>query len=150
MRHILMAGLITLLAVACASSPENTAPAGEASTPKPGPGFDRWGTGKGLYTYHRLAGTCQTLTHAHGRNAVNGLWKMPLAGVTAGGVEQAEQGPAIVRFTCKDGGACIAKGYLDATPDTVPEHTIPFETMDLARAYTAEIAALKSACGLSS
>lgn len=146
MKHILMAGLIALAAGACASAPEESAPAIETAKPKPG--FDQWGTGEGPYSYHRVAGTCETLTHAHGRNAINGLWNMPLASITEGGAEEAEQGAALVRFACKNGGACIAQGKLSSTPDTVADHAIPFETMDLARAYTVQVAALRTACGL--
>jgi len=148
MKHILIAGLIALTTGACASSPEKSVPVAEIATPKTSPGFDQWGTGKGLYMYHRVAGTCKTLTHAHGRNAINGRWEMPLAGVTEGGVVEAEQGDALVRFTCKDSGACITKGYLSKTTDTVADHTIPFETMALARAYTVQVVALKTACGI--
>ena len=98
--------------------------------------------------YHRVQGTCETLTHAHGRNAAWGLWKLPLAEVTDGGAEENEEGGAFVRLSCIDGSACIGKGYLQATPERVAEHKIPFGTMALARAYTERVSALRTACGL--
>ena len=151
MKPLLCAALMAAGLSACAAAPSTDAEVAQApatSETQPPLGFDDWGTGKDLYMYHRVQGTCETLTHAHGRNAAWGLWKLPLADVTDGGAEDNEEGGAFVRLGCIDGSACIGKGTLQATPEQVAEHKIPFETMALARAYTERVSALRTACGL--
>ncbi|WP_353255390.1 hypothetical protein [Hyphomonas sp.] len=151
MKQILCAALMAAGLSACVAAPSTDGEIAQASASvasEPASGFDEWGTGKELYMYHRVQGTCQALTHAHGRNAAWGLWKLPLAEVTDGGAEENEEGGAFVRLTCIDGTACIGKGALEVTPEHVAEHKIPFETMALARAYTDRVSALRTACGL--
>ncbi len=151
MKQMLFAALVAAGLSACAAAPSIDAKAAQApaaAQTQSAPGFDDWGTGKALYMYHRVQGTCETLTHAHGRNAAWGLWKLPLSRVTDGGAEETEDGGARVRFSCLDGTACIGEGFLDRTPEAVTDHAIPFETMDLARAYTVKVSALRTACGL--
>ncbi|MFN3911849.1 hypothetical protein [Hyphomonas sp.] len=145
MHRRLLVCLALALTGACAVT---AAPAPEfgAAEVQVRPGFEEWGTGDGGYAYHRLTGTCETLTHAHGRNAAWGLWRMPVWKVTDSGPEEAENGGAQLRFACADGSACIEAGALDDTPDRVTEHVIPFETMDRARTFSARVAGVKAAC----
>lgn len=110
------------------------------------PSFDQWGTGEGAYAFHHLTATCDTLIHAHGRNAASGLWRMPIGEVVVGEPELAADGSALVRLSCRDGSACIRQGALDAMPDRVREHAVPFETPDLARAFSNRVAKLRDAC----
>lgn len=134
--------LMALLALgACTAMPE--APLAPAPPPEP---FEWHRTGEGTYIYHRVWGDCDTLGHGFGRNMAWGRWEMPLAEVIVQGAQEHEDGGAVVSFTCRDGSACIRQGALDDTPDRVSEHTVPFGTMILARKYTDEVAALKTAC----
>ena len=120
MKQMLCAALMATGLSACVAAPSTDGEIAQASASaasEPASGFDEWGTGKELYMYHRVQGTCQALTHAHGRNAAWGLWKLPLAEVTDGGAEENEEGGAFVRLTCIDGTACIGKGALEVTPE---------------------------------
>ena len=154
MHSLVLVSLAVAMTAACtgaaASEPEpQTFAAAEpeafSAEVQPVLGFDQWGTGEGEYTYHHLTSTCETLTHAHGRNAAWGLWRIPIWKVS-GTVEAAENGSAQLRYTCTDGSACIEAGALDDTPDRVTEHVIPFETIDLARNLSAKVDATKAAC----
>jgi hypothetical protein len=112
------------------------------------PGIHQWSTGSGLYMYHQLKADCVTLEHGHGRNAVRGLWRMPLSEILEDGPEENPAGGAILRFRCADGSACIQSGAYRSTPDRTQAHGIPFETMDGARRFAVEVANLKVACNL--
>ena len=114
--------------------------------PASAPGFSFWGTGSGAYFYHRLSGDCATVDHSHGRNAAWGRWIMPLAAVVEDGPEEAASGAAVLRFRCVDGSECIQRGHLTNVTGQASEHAIPFETMDRARAFSRQVAALRMAC----
>jgi hypothetical protein len=152
--RILTTALLALAAAACAGAPEPPpAPlaAAEAAAPSEPESSFRWHrTGAGTFVYHQVWGDCDTLGHGHGRNFAWGRWDMPLAEVIDDGAEETDDGTALVRLSCRDGSACMGKGALsnDAT-EALSEHTIPFGTMDLARQYTQQISALKTACQLS-
>ena len=112
----------------------------------PEPGFHQWSTGSGLYMYHQIKADCVTVEHGHGRNAVWGLWRMPLAEILEDGPEERPDGGAILTFRCADGSDCIQSGAYRTTPDRIGTHAIPFETMDGARQLATAIANLKVAC----
>ena len=120
----------------------------EAAATDQSPGFSRWGTGGGTYAYHRLVGDCTTLEHAFGRNAAWGRWIMPLSAVAEDGPEQSEGGGVALRFRCIDGSACIQRGHLTQITSHVDEHAIPFETMELALAFSRQVSDLKAACAV--
>ncbi|MBA3068676.1 MAG: hypothetical protein FP825_09360 [Hyphomonas sp.] len=152
MRNILGSLALALTAACTVAAAPDLEPESELQPDRLGaevqtlPGFDQWGTGEGAYAFHRLTATCDTLIHAHGRNAASGLWRMPIGEVVVGEPELAADGSALVRLTCRDGSACIRQGALDATPDRVREHAVPFGTPDLARAYSDRVAKLRDAC----
>lgn len=108
--------------------------------------FDIWGTGNGAYSYHRLSGNCDTVDHAHGRNAAWGRWIMPLAEILEAGPEEGEHGGAVLRVRCADGTACIRRGRLTDITGTASEHALPFETLERASIFARRIADLKAAC----
>ncbi len=110
------------------------------------PGFSFWGTGSGSYFYHRLSGDCDTVDHGHGRNAAWGRWRMPLAQITEDGPEEGQHGGVLLRFRCTDGSDCMVRGHLTNITGRVSEHAIPFETMDRARAFSRQVAELRTAC----
>jgi hypothetical protein len=145
MRHRTIASLALALTAACtvAAAPQ---PETFAAEPQTFPSFDEWGTGEGPYAYHRLSGTCDTLTHAFGRNAAWGLWRMSIWAVDEGQVEEAADGTAELRLTCRDGSACIEQGALDDTPERVTDHAIPFGTPALAKAFSDRLTKHKGAC----
>lgn len=152
MRTLTMA-LLALAAAACAGVPAAPAaplPATEAAAAPDAESSFRWyRTGEGIFVYHQVWGDCETLGHGHGRNYAWGRWDMPLAGVIDGGAEETEEGAALVRLSCRDGSACMGRGALsNDTTETLSEHTIPFGTIALARQYTEQVAALKTACNL--
>jgi hypothetical protein len=150
--HASKTAILALALTACAGAPEAPTaplPATEAAATPDATSSFRWHrTGEGTYIYHQVWGDCETLSHGHGRNFAWGRWDMPLADVIEHGAEDTPEGAAFVRLTCRDGSACMGKGALsnDAT-EALSEHTIPFGTMILARKYTEEVAALKTACG---
>ena len=112
------------------------------------PEVRHWSTGGGLYIYHQLSADCESITHSHGRNAVWGLWRMPLAEILEDGVEEAPGGGALLKFRCPETSACIQSGAYRSTPGRTDVHAVPFETPDGARRFAAEVADLKVACGL--
>jgi hypothetical protein len=147
MRDMRRVALLALALAACTATPGADLVAGEA--PAPTVSFRWHRTGEGTFIYHQVWGNCDSLGHGHGRNFAWGRWEMPLAGVIESGAEDTADGGALVRFTCRDGSACIGKGALsnDAT-DALRDHAIPFGTMALARQYSQQVAALKTACNL--
>ena len=145
MRHV-MAGLASLVLTGCAVVEDAALPPAE-----PAPlGFVWIRTGDGLFIYHQVSASCDTIEHRHGRNAAWGLWRLPLAGVVEHGLEETGDDQPILRFTCTDGSACIQAGALSETPDRIDTHAIPFGTPELARKFAGEVAALKTACGAAS
>lgn len=148
MRNLILAAALAL-ATACAATQEAPAERAAPAAPQPPPSFEWYRTGEGTYIYHQVWGDCDALGHGHGRNYAWGRWDMPLAEVVDGGAEETEGGHAVVRLTCRDGAACIGRGALSAdASETLSEHTIPFGSMALARQYTEQVSALKTACNL--
>ena len=122
--------------------------AGRAQDSQPEPGARHWSTGGGVYAYHQLTTNCESITHGHGRNAAWGLWRMPLAEILEDGVADDPDGGMVLRFRCADGSTCIASGVYRTTPNRLATHGIPFETIEGARRFAAEVADLKSECGI--
>jgi|GEM_PF-3213123 len=108
------------------------------------PGFDIWKTGDGQLAYNRMMGDCEGVTHAFGRNAAWGLWKIPLEGVTVS-VGAADEG-AVLTFKCDAGRTCIQSGKLNDTPDRMSEHSVRYDTVDGAEAMAVRIATLRQSC----
>lgn len=116
-----------------------------ASAP-PASSFDFWNTGDGILAYHRLKGDCEALTHSFGRNAVWGLWVMPLADVEVAVAPAAEGVGAGMTLTCRDGAACIKAGAYRTTDGRLATHAIPFGSLDRARLFETAIDDLRKAC----
>lgn len=133
--------ILGLIAMASAGRAQET-----AQETAPDPSIRVWSTGSGLYAYHQLNADCDTIEHGHGRNAVWGLWRMPLDGVLEAGPEAMDGREAILHFRCADGSACIRSGAYRSTPDRIEAHAVPFETPDRAQRFAAELADLKHAC----
>lgn len=144
MRTGLIAGMLVL--AACASAePETLVPAAPEEPPK-----IQWdNTGDGGFFYHLIWGDCEFLDHGFGRNNAWGRWRLPLAEVVAGDIVSDGHEGFEIRYTCKDGSACIQSGELDETPERIEAHTIPFGTQERAAEWLADAAALKQACGVS-
>lgn len=111
--------------------------------------FDFWKTGEGNLSYHRLAGDCGTLTHSFGRNAVWGLWLMPLAEVDVAVVPAVEGSGARMVFTCKAGAECIRAGAYRTTDGWLAAHRLPFGSLERAQLFEATISGLRLACATS-
>lgn len=142
MRGLLMVGLgVFALAGGAHGQDAGSPPAQE-------PGFRYWSTGSGLYVYHQLSADCDGVEHGHGRNAVWGRWRMPLAEILEDGPEEASDGGAVLRFRCADGSACMEQGAYLTMAERTDEHSIPFETMEGARRFATAVANLKIACGI--
>jgi hypothetical protein len=117
-----------------------------ASPVAPATSFDIWGTGPDILTYNRLMGTCETVTHAFGRNAAWGRWEMPLAQVDVTIAPAATDEGAKMTFTCRDGADCIRAGALDRTPNRVAIHAVRFGSMERALELEGAISRLRGAC----
>lgn len=152
MRKILFPAVAVLLSSACALSLPaeslDTGPAGTvpAAEPKAAPSIDWDNTGRELWFYHHVGGDCGGLVHGHGRNNVWGLWRLPVSGVRHGGVEAAEDGGFLVRYSCTDDSACIEAGAYDKMQGRVSSHAIPFQTAERAEGWLADTAKLEKAC----
>lgn len=125
-----MLGLMTILALA--------GPTGD-----PEPPYSRW-----VNDYHHLAIDCDFITHSFGRNAAWGLWRMPFGQVEFAISEPLPDGDSILTFSCHDGTDCIQQGALDATPERIGRHEVPFKSQDVIKELPAELAAIELSCAV--
>lgn len=119
------------------------------ASPPDKPGFDVWGNAVGTNPYSRFKADCEQFEHAFGRNAAWGLWRLPLAELVVDAPADAEGKPTLI-FRCRDGSACIQAGAYRDTPKRLSGHPVTFDTADEARAFSALVAGVKSACGIDS
>ena len=143
MRGMSLASLLLGLAVAGPGLAGDQEPARQDE--RPGLAVRR--TGDGTYFYHNVRADCETVEHAHGRNAAWGLWRMPLSEVSDQPVEPGERGGFNLTLQCVDGSNCIGAGRLDVVSDHTSAHAIPFETREQARAFADELGPLRLRCG---
>ncbi|HYE45811.1 MAG TPA: hypothetical protein VEA44_08560 [Caulobacter sp.] len=101
---------------------------------------DSWNNGPKTPAYHRVLADCETLTHSHGRNAVNGRWVMPLSSAQIAVADKR------LTVTCQDGSACIRAGRMKDLPGRLASHDIPFDSPADAAAMAAALEALQQAC----
>lgn len=103
-------------------------------------------TGDDGYFYHHVWADCAFLHHGNGRNNAWGRWRLPLEDVTAGDIVSDGHQGFELRYTCKDGSACIQSGELEETPGRITEQTIPFGTQARAQQWLDDVQKLRQAC----
>lgn len=146
--------ILTLqLLAGCCLQPGGDAPvaslaeaAPASAEPQEMPTIEWSSTGRKLYAYHHVWGDCEFLSHGNGRNAAWGRWRLPLEEVTADDIVSDGHQGFEVRYTCRDGSACIQSGKLEETPGRITEQTIPFETRARAQEWLDDVQKLRQAC----
>lgn len=125
-----MLGLMTILALA--------SPADD-----PEPRYSGW-----VNDYHHLAIDCDFVTHSFGRNAAWGLWRIPFEQVDWAISEPRSDGDLILTLTCRNGTDCIQKGALDATPERIGRHEVPFKSQDMIEGFPVALMAVETGCAV--